>query len=121
MWLTLQTNFDEIIKCGGDNMYKIKHMNKAKLERKGRLPTVITVSKDARQALEDQADADYELTKEELAEANAIDKMLQQDNIELPDAISKEELKALQEEADSDENSPHCTDPNSDSSSNILD
>jgi hypothetical protein len=28
MWLTLQSNFDEIIKCNGDNVYKIPHLNK---------------------------------------------------------------------------------------------
>lgn len=40
-WLTLQTCMNEIIKIGGDNDYKIPHMNKARLERRGELPNVI--------------------------------------------------------------------------------
>jgi hypothetical protein len=42
-WLTLFTNYNNILACGGTNGYKIKHMGKERLERAGLLPTVINV------------------------------------------------------------------------------
>jgi hypothetical protein len=105
MWLTLQTNFDEIIKCNGDNTYKIRHMSKEKLDRVGQLPTVIAVSKEARQKAEENADEDWEPTEQELAEAEAVDKMIEEEH-DLPDVITEEELAELQ--ADSPDDDSHC-------------
>ena len=48
-WLTLQSCLNEILLNDGGNEYKIPHMNKAKLEREGRLPTVLEVPEAARQ------------------------------------------------------------------------
>jgi DNA-binding MarR family transcriptional regulator len=50
----------------------------------------------------------HELTEKEIAKAEEIDDMLQQDDLELLVVISEEELQALQEEAGNDGNS-HCT------------
>ena len=44
MWLTYQSCLNEIIECHGDNTYKIPHMNKEKMEKEGRLPTVLPVT-----------------------------------------------------------------------------
>jgi hypothetical protein len=41
MFVTLQTVFDEVIKANGGNEYKLVHMNKARLEREGRLPVAV--------------------------------------------------------------------------------
>ena len=41
VWLTLQVVMNDIIDCDGDNHYKIKHVNKKKLEAKGLLPRSI--------------------------------------------------------------------------------
>jgi hypothetical protein len=35
------------LKCNGGNEYKLPHMNKDKLEREGRLPTALQVTKEA--------------------------------------------------------------------------
>ena len=43
MWLTHQACMNETLKCNGGNEYKLPHMNKDKLEREGRLPTVLNV------------------------------------------------------------------------------
>jgi len=47
IWLTCQGCLNEIIKCKGHNTYKIPHMNKEKLERANRLPTVLDVCDEA--------------------------------------------------------------------------
>jgi len=52
LWITLQSCYNEVIKSAGDNRYKIPHMNKDKLEREGRLPTVLPVDPVARYYLE---------------------------------------------------------------------
>lgn len=41
VWLTLQICMREILKVEGYNRYKIPHVNKARLDRKGLLPTQI--------------------------------------------------------------------------------
>jgi hypothetical protein len=41
LFVTLQTVFNGIIAANGGNDYKLEHMNKAKLEREGRLPVAI--------------------------------------------------------------------------------
>jgi hypothetical protein len=61
MWLTIQMNYDEMIKYNGDNDYKLRHINKEQLERQGTSPTVIQVSKEAQQMIEDGTDEDYQL------------------------------------------------------------
>jgi len=43
IWLTCQSILNEVIKNAGCNQYKIPHMGKDKLEREGRLPTVVSV------------------------------------------------------------------------------
>ena len=47
MWLTLQSVFNQIILCNGDNDYNIKHLSKEKLERSGQLPNVLDVVDEA--------------------------------------------------------------------------
>ena len=43
-WLTLQSCLNCIIEQNGDNTYKIPHMNKEQLEKRGELPTVLEVT-----------------------------------------------------------------------------
>ena len=47
MWLTLQSVFNRIILCNGDNDYNIDHLLKEKLERTGQLPNVLDVVDEA--------------------------------------------------------------------------
>lgn len=46
MWLTLMQVMNAIIEDDGRNDFKLPHMGKAKLEREGRLPTVLEVHPD---------------------------------------------------------------------------
>ena len=46
-WLTLQSVFNQIILCNGDNDYDIEHLSKEKLERAGQLPNVLDVVDEA--------------------------------------------------------------------------
>ena len=46
-WLTLQSVFNQIILCNGDNEYNIEHLSKEKLERAGQLPNVLDVVDEA--------------------------------------------------------------------------
>jgi hypothetical protein len=97
MWLTVMTNFDEIIKCNSNNTYKIVHLSKEKLDWQGILPTVIQVSKEVRQKLEDDAaDGDYEEpTEEQEAKAMAIDQLIEEEHGNIPDAITEAKLEEL--------------------------
>jgi len=56
IWLTYQSCLNEIIKCNGHNNYKIPHMNKDRLERLNRLPTVLDVCEEALALLQGQTD-----------------------------------------------------------------
>ena len=47
MWLTLQSVFNQIILCNGNNDYNIEHLLKEKLERTGHLPNVLDVVDEA--------------------------------------------------------------------------
>ena len=49
IWITYQSILNEIIKCAGDNNYKIPHMNKGRLERENNLPRVLEVTEEAMQ------------------------------------------------------------------------
>lgn len=51
LWLSRMQVMNEIIDCNGDNNFKLTHMNKAKLEREGTLPTVLDVTETARMHL----------------------------------------------------------------------
>ena len=46
-WLTLQSVFNQIILCNGDNNYNIKHLSKEKLKQTGQLPNVLDVVDEA--------------------------------------------------------------------------
>ena len=46
-WLTLQSVFNKIILCNGDNDYDIEHLSKEKLERAGQLLNVLDVVDEA--------------------------------------------------------------------------
>ena len=46
-WLTLQSVFNQIILCNGDNDYNIEHLSKEKLKRAGQLPNVLDVVDEA--------------------------------------------------------------------------
>lgn len=52
LWLTLQTVLNKVIECNGHNDYKIPHLGKERLQREGRLPANISVSKEAIEAME---------------------------------------------------------------------
>jgi hypothetical protein len=41
LWLTLQSVFNKIVKCNGNNTYSIPHINKEKLDGEDELPIVI--------------------------------------------------------------------------------
>ena len=56
IWLTYQSCLNEIIKCNGHNNCKIPHMNKDRLERLNRLPTVLDVCEEALALLQGQTD-----------------------------------------------------------------
>ena len=47
MFVTLMSVFDCVIKCHGDNTYKLPHMNKAKMEAEGTLPRYLEMSDEA--------------------------------------------------------------------------
>ena len=47
MWLTLMSCMNEIIENDGGNDYNVPHMGKDQLERQGRLPIVLAVTKKA--------------------------------------------------------------------------
>ena len=47
MWLTLQSVFNQIILCNGNNDYNIEHLSKEKLEQAGQLPNVLDVVDEA--------------------------------------------------------------------------
>ena len=51
IWLTLMSCLNKIIEHGGDNDYKIPHMNKEQLERAGLLPIVMPVCETGVQLL----------------------------------------------------------------------
>ena len=46
IFLSLQNCMIEILKCKGNNNYKLPHMNKASLDRQGKLPVVLEVDRD---------------------------------------------------------------------------
>ena len=46
--------YNEIIDCNGDNIYKLPHMNKDQLERIDQLPTVLKVTDNAFEHLQEQ-------------------------------------------------------------------
>jgi hypothetical protein len=57
------------------------------------------VSKEARQLLEDDiGDEEYEMTEEEEEEAEAVDRLIEEEQHNLPDAITEEELEELHQE-----------------------
>ena len=47
MWLTLQSVFNQIILCNGDNDYNIEHLLKEKLKQTGQLANVLDVVDEA--------------------------------------------------------------------------
>ena len=47
IWLTLMGCYNEIIRCHGDNNYKVPHLGKERLDRRGELPTVLPVIEEA--------------------------------------------------------------------------
>ena len=63
-WLTFMSCLNMIIKHLGDNDYKIPHMNKAKIEQEGRLPTIINVT-DAAAPLMEALDMDASETSDD--------------------------------------------------------
>jgi hypothetical protein len=51
LWVTLQSIYNCILECHGDNTYKVPHMNKEFMEREGTLPHTLELSKDAIEAV----------------------------------------------------------------------
>jgi hypothetical protein len=101
----LQSNFDEIIKCHGNNVYKIPHFNKVQLECLRQLPTVITVSPQAVvEVLKDGADCDYDLTTEEETELDKDERDYgPKRRYKPPVAITQEGLEDLRREVEEEE------------------
>jgi hypothetical protein len=101
MWLTLQTNFDEDVNSRGDNTYKIRHLNKAKLERLGQLPTVIEVSTAARAIMENDSDDDYSSVDTETEDMlESMEEEYKTSGYEPPEAITQEELQGLLDDSE---------------------
>ena len=46
-WVTLQSVFNQIILCNGDNDYNIEHLSNEKLEQAGQWPNVLDVGDEA--------------------------------------------------------------------------
>ena len=51
IFLTLQQTMEQIILADGGNNYRLQHLSKARLERKGKLPTSILISEDLKRKL----------------------------------------------------------------------
>ena len=68
-WLTFMSCLNMIIKDLGDNDYEIPHMNKAKMEQEGRLPTVLDVT-DAAAPLMETMDATDPMVENEMSDDN---------------------------------------------------
>jgi hypothetical protein len=51
LFLTKMAVMNEIIRCNGDNDYKLPHMNKASLEQQDKLPTTLEVTEHALELL----------------------------------------------------------------------
>jgi hypothetical protein len=64
LWVTLQSIYNCILETGGDNNFKIPHMNKDLLEREGTLPRYLKVSKDAMEVVFGEQ-VDYEADSED--------------------------------------------------------
>ena len=58
-WLNYMSCFNMIIEHLGDNIYKIPHMNKAKMEQEGRLPIVLNVTNAVALLMEMMETMDY--------------------------------------------------------------
>jgi hypothetical protein len=79
-------------------------MNKEQLERQGILPTVIQVSKEAQQTIEDGVDKDYQLTKEEQAKMDKLEDQYGKESGYIPpDAITLEELEVLRDDEEEED------------------
>jgi hypothetical protein len=83
-------------------------MSKEKLDPHGILPTVIQVLQEARQKLEDDAaDGDYEEPSEEQEEeAMALDRWIEEERGNIPDAITETELQELHQDTHEHKSSP---------------
>lgn len=67
-FLTIQTVCDKILKCHGDNTYKIPHIGKDKiLRREGALPVQLEASEEAKEAAKYYSNLEDEVEEEELA------------------------------------------------------
>jgi hypothetical protein len=91
LWLSLQLCMNQIIEHDGCNHYKIPHINKAKLEREGRLPASIQVTPSARAKLEKVCSEEGGTTTEADNFAEDID------NEPLPPCLTRAEVDGLVE------------------------
>ena len=66
VWLTLQRCFNMIIENDGGNDYKIPHMGKESMERRGLLPGVLDVTRTATALLNPTMDDDSSLDADDL-------------------------------------------------------
>ena len=68
IFLSLQNCMIEILKCKGNNNYKVPHMKKASLDRQGKLPTTLSVDRDIIQEafslIQEGRMEDYEASEE---------------------------------------------------------
>jgi hypothetical protein len=92
LWLTLQTVMNQVIENCGGNDYKIPHLNKAKLDREGNLPTCVEVTPFAAGILETmEQDDDMPTVPEDVFEEDI-------DHEPLPARITRARLEGLLEE-----------------------
>jgi hypothetical protein len=93
LWLSLQAVMNKVIENLGDNQFKIPHLNKAKLEREGRLPTCVEVTPLAAGLLETWNGDDHDVGT---TEADNFKEDI--DSEPLPPCITGAQLNTLTEE-----------------------
>jgi hypothetical protein len=99
MWLSIQTKLNPILEHHGGNDYELAHLSKLKLEREKKLPTVLQVSRNAIDLVEENYDPEYMASEEGIAKMNELDALYDNTEVgDLPYAISEEELASLVEQ-----------------------
>jgi hypothetical protein len=58
LWVTLQSIYNCVLECQGDNNYSLPHMNKELMEREGTLPHNMSLSKGAMEVVFDEQVSD---------------------------------------------------------------
>jgi hypothetical protein len=80
-FISLQMNYNEVLKHGGCNLYKMPHMSKAKLEKRGCLPITLKAWKEGDDAVNGPINCE-ENQEEENEEVDVFDEWLKFDEDE---------------------------------------